>query len=107
MGKATVVIKSLGTKKKFTRLLGDAAHKKNFRAGLVMLNEGESVGEHSTENKEEALIILEGKAGIICGKRIIKAGRDNFIYIPPKTKHNLKNTGKGILKYIYITSKKD
>jgi len=90
---------------KFRRLLGKAGEKKGFRSGFVALGPGESVGDHNTKNKEEAIIILDGKGMVCCGKRKrIEVAGSTFIYIPPNTAHNISNTGRKILKYVYVTS---
>jgi len=95
----------LANRKKFFRLLGKNLPGINLRSGVVVLKPGESVGKHITENKEEAIIILEGKARFFyAGKKSFIALEQSFIYVPPDTLHDLKNTGKNTLKYVYITS---
>ena len=94
----------LEQKKKFQRLLQGVPATCGMKAGHVVLKPGESVGAHSTLGKEEALIILRGKAGVVCGEsRLIKAKQDMFVYIPSGIRHDVKNTGKGVLEYIYVT----
>lgn len=71
-----------------------------------MLKPKESVGEHSTKDREEIIIILEGKARVSFGKKgrfILK--EKSFAYLPCSTKHNVENAGKGLLKYTYITAR--
>lgn len=76
-----------------------------FHSGRPVLRSGESVGEHSTEGYEEVLIILEGE-----GEVNFEAGHSmhisegSIVYIPPYTLHNVTNTGKSLLKYIYIAA---
>ncbi len=92
-------------RQKFLRLLGDSAKVKGLRAGLVTLGPKELIGEHKTENKEEALIILKGRATVYFGKnKKLKASEGSFIFIPPETLHNVKNSGRKILQYVYVTS---
>ncbi|MDD5476634.1 MAG: cupin domain-containing protein [Candidatus Omnitrophica bacterium] len=91
--------------RRFLRLLGDSTKTKGLRAGLVTLRPKELIGEHKTENKEEALIILKGSATVYFGKnKKLKASEGSFIFIPPETLHNVKNSGRKILQYIYVTS---
>ena len=91
---------------RFTRLLGDSSKMKGLRSGLVTLKPQESVGEHKTEKKEEVIVILKGSAVISYGKdKKIKAIQNTFVYIPPETVHNVKNSGSKILRYIYVTSR--
>lgn len=90
---------------RFLRLLGDSNKAKGLKAGLVTLKSKESIGVHKTENKEEVLIILKGSATVYCGRgKKIKAPKNSFIFIPPKTLHNVKNSGSKILRYLYITA---
>jgi len=97
-----IELKSSG---RFKRLLADPSGN-GLRCGLVTLRPGESVGEHETTGKEEVLIVLNGNAAVYYGKnKKIKAGRNNFVYIPVDTSHNVKNSGKDILQYIYVTVK--
>ncbi len=95
----------LKSRVRFIRLLGDSAKTGGLRCGLVTLKPKESVGEHKTINKEEALIILKGNAAVYYGKnKKIKASQSSFVYIPPQTRHNVKNSGNKILRYVYVTS---
>lgn len=77
---------------------------KKIKGGLVVLKKGEQIGEHTTENREEIIFILKGKAMIILeGKR--NAVKEGFsFYIPPNKKHNVVNKNNQILKYLYIVS---
>jgi mannose-6-phosphate isomerase-like protein (cupin superfamily) len=77
-----------------------------MRSGLVNLAPGRDVGLHSTEKNEEMLVILEGQGEVELegfGRMKIAAGRT--AYVPPKTRHNVFNTGTGPLKYIFVVSK--
>lgn len=77
-----------------------------MRSGLVTLKPGENVGEHSTEDYEELVIVLHGSGEIETegiGRRAISAGE--VAYNPPQTKHNLHNTGAEEMRYIYVVSK--
>ena len=92
-------------KERFTRLLGDSFKTKGLRSGMVVLKPKESIGEHKTEKKEEAIVILEGSATIYYAKnKEIKAPRNTFVYIPPGTLHNVRNPGSKILRYVYVTA---
>ena len=90
---------------KYTRLFSTKNNTAlSCRSGCVILREGESIGEHSTDSAEELLIILNGKGELF----IEKSEKLNFeknaaIYIPPNTIHDIKNVGRGILKYIFFS----
>lgn len=90
---------------KYQRLFSKDSGTRGIKLGHVILNPGEEIGEHSTENYEEALVILKGKGNLIIEKDdIIEIGEGHAMYIPPETIHNVKNTDKAILEYIFITS---
>jgi len=86
-------------------LLGRSPKTLGIRSGYVALKPGEEIGEHTTEDKEELLILLEGRAEVLSDKDSpILAEKNTVVYMPPHTKHNVKNTGSEILRYIYIVS---
>ena len=90
---------------RFLRLVGDSAKVRGLRAGLVTLKPGELIGEHKIENKEEVIIILKGSATIYFGKKKrLKAAQNTFVFIPPETLHNVKNSGTKKLQYVYVTT---
>ncbi|MBI4706440.1 MAG: cupin domain-containing protein [Candidatus Omnitrophica bacterium] len=97
-------LKLLKGNKRFKRLLGDAKNRQGLRSGLVVLKPGELVGEHSTENKEEILIVLSGCGYFYYGKKTIILKENTFLYVPERTTHNVKNAGQKPLKYVYITA---
>jgi len=102
---AGIKIIKLDAKAKYQRLISREFGSLRIKSGHVILKSGENIGEHSTEDKEEALIILKGKGKVRIDKKDthdIEQGM--FIYIPPKTLHDVKNTGLDILEYIFTTS---
>lgn len=97
----------LSGKQKFKRLLGDSrsCEIKGLCSGLVVLGSGNSMGIHSTRNRQEIIVILEGRARVYYGRKSkFEVSKNSFVYLPPATLHNVENTGQGRLKYIYITS---
>jgi len=97
-------VKKLLSRVRFKRLAGDSAKSSGLKSGLVSLKPGEAVGSHCTGNKEEALIILEGRAKVFYGKKCASAGKGCFVYIPRDIVHDVKNIGAGLLKYVYVTA---
>ena len=96
---------NLKSSRKFKRLLGGRVKTRNLRCGLVTLKPGESVGEHSTDNKEEVLIILQGRARVSYAKhKFFKLKEHSLVYFSPRTAHNVENIGTEKLKYLYLTS---
>lgn len=77
----------------------------SLRSGCVVLRPGENVGEHSTDEQEEILIILEGKGKLLLSKSVeIEFEKNSAAYIPPRTVHDVKNTGTVNLKYVFVTA---
>jgi mannose-6-phosphate isomerase-like protein (cupin superfamily) len=90
---------------RYQRLLGGIPGTRGMRSGYVTLTPGESVGEHNTESKEEALIILSGKGTVVYGDGTsLHVEEDTLVYIPPHTKHDVKNRGTESLRYVYVVS---
>lgn len=89
----------------YQRLLAGPPETVTMHSGLVTLEPGHSVGAHSTGPKEEALVVLQGK-----GKLIITDGPEleleapMMAYCPPRKEHNVINTGKKPLRYIFIVA---
>ena len=100
-----LLLKNLESKRAFKRLCGGSRDEPGMRCGLVILKSGKSVGSHCAHGKEEALILLRGKAKIFCGKKSLIARAGAFVYIPENAVHDVKNAGRGALKYIYVTSR--
>jgi quercetin dioxygenase-like cupin family protein len=77
-----------------------------MKSGLVVLAPGKSVGKHSTEQNEELLIVFEGQGEMSFqdGSRLpVRA--NSALYCPPRTEHNVTNTGTGPLRYVYVVAK--
>ena len=74
-------------------------------SGCVTLQPGEEVGSHNTNNCEELIIVLEG-SGVVeaesVGRRNI--AKRQIAYNPPQTEHNIVNTGKKSMRYIFVVS---
>ncbi|HPS20961.1 MAG TPA: cupin domain-containing protein [Candidatus Omnitrophota bacterium] len=88
---------------KYQRILGGAPATCGMRSGHVVLKPGESVGEHNTDEREEAIIILRGHGQLFCeGSEAIDIEKDMVLYVPPLTKHDVKNSGVVDLEYVYV-----
>jgi mannose-6-phosphate isomerase-like protein (cupin superfamily) len=76
-----------------------------MRSGFVRLKPGESVGEHSTLEHEEALVVLQGDGKAeVEGRVAIPISSRMLTYIPPRSRHNVTNTGKETLEYVYVVA---
>lgn len=88
------------------RLLGGPPETATMRSGLVILQPGMFVGEHSTGDREEVLVILEGEGSFLLeDSSAVPVNTGGILYCPPQTSHNVQNTGSGPLKYVYIVAK--
>jgi quercetin dioxygenase-like cupin family protein len=91
-----------GTDTKYFELLNQTRNLK-LQSGLVTLGPGESVGSHTTGDHEELIIILSGEGELEAeGLGRIKIASGQIAYNPPKTQHNVINTGNEPLRYIFV-----
>ena len=97
-------VTELNDKKEYQRLIPGAPTTFGMKSGRVYLEPGADCGVHSTEDKEEQLVFLqgEGTAEIAGEKLAVGAGR--ICYIPPQTEHNIYNTGNDPLIYIFCVA---
>ena len=76
-----------------------------MRSGSVKLAPGEAVGEHKTEGREEAIVVLSGVATIICEGKAFEARARQFAYVPPECVHNvINNSATEALEYVYVVA---
>ncbi|MGA3135301.1 MAG: cupin domain-containing protein [Terracidiphilus sp.] len=76
-----------------------------MRSGFVRLQPGATVGWHTTGQNEEALVILRGEGeALIDGQAKQTFAAPAFVYIAPATRHNVANTGKEPLEYVYVVA---
>ena len=91
---------------RFTRLLGGPPEKVGVRSGAVMLLPGESIGQHSTRDNEEVIIVLEGEGELhIRDEPALPLGINRIGYCPPDTVHDVVNTGTTPLRYLFVVSR--
>jgi quercetin dioxygenase-like cupin family protein len=89
----------------YLRVLAGPPETSTMRSGLVTLAPNKSVGNHSTEDFEELVIVLEGQAEMkITGGEVLRLGRGFAAYCPPHTEHDVMNIGTDPLRYIYIVA---
>jgi mannose-6-phosphate isomerase-like protein (cupin superfamily) len=86
-------------------LLKGAPQTAGLRSGFVRLKPGDTVGWHTTGANEETLVILHGKGEAeIEGAAAMPITEKMIAYIPPETRHNVKNTGEASLEYVYVVA---
>ena len=89
----------------YQRLLAGEPQTHGMRSGRVYLEAGKSCGQHSTKDHEELLVFLAGEGKIHIGdsdQLVVGAGK--VAYIPPRTLHDVENTGPAPLAYIYCVA---
>jgi mannose-6-phosphate isomerase-like protein (cupin superfamily) len=77
----------------------------SMHSGRVLLLPGKDCGKHSTGDHEELIVVLSGEGELEVegiGRTKIRSGM--VAYNPPHSEHNVINTGKGPLAYIYIVA---
>ena len=86
-------------------LLQGAPQTTGMRSGFVRLKPGATVGWHTTGKNEEAVVVLRGQGeALIDGQAKQTFVAPAFAYIPPATRHNVSNTGKDLLEYVYVVA---
>jgi quercetin dioxygenase-like cupin family protein len=86
-------------------LLGGPPQTAGLRSGVVRLPAGDDVGWHTTGEHEEELVILQGTGEAeIEGEPAMLIGDGTIAYIPPQTRHDVKNTGTDVLEYVYVVA---
>ncbi len=101
---ARVIKLELGGKD-YLPILRGAPESHGMRSGLVELAPGRNVGKHSTHDNEELLIVLAGRGEMRFGNGTslpVEAGY--ALYCPPRTEHDVFNTGSEPLRYVYVVS---
>jgi len=99
--KAFVV--ELNEKPQYQRLM-QTPQTLGLKAGRVYLEPGAECGVHSTEEKEELLVFLAGRGQAIVGCDKLDVGGGKVCYIPPRTEHNIINTGRQPLVYVFCVA---
>ena len=86
------------------KLLIKPPDSKTMKSGRVILESGEEVGEHVTENKEEMIIVIKGIATLFREgiSTIVNSGET--VYIKEGVKHNVKNETDDELEYVYVVN---
>lgn len=88
------------------RILGGPPETVTMWSGSVVLPPGKSVGKHNTGTYEEAVVVLAGAGEMrLVNGTVLKLGPDVVAYCPPATEHDVINTGKEPLRYVYVAAK--
>ncbi len=87
-----------------TRSIIKPPKSEKIKAGLVVLQPGEEVGKHRTENCEEIIVVIEGTAVALVNDQETTISQHETHYVPKNIPHNIFNRTDKILKYYYIVS---
>lgn len=91
----------------YQQLLGGPPQTVSMESGVVALLPSKSVGKHSTKNYEEVLVIFSGRGEMrITGGATLILKKDIIAYCPPNTEHDVINTGREPLRYLYVAAKR-
>jgi quercetin dioxygenase-like cupin family protein len=92
--------------REYTRLLNGPPETLTMRSGAVVLMPGQSVGRHSTEDYEEAIVTLSGRGELRLADGSSFAIRPYVLaYCPPDTVHEVVNTGTEPLRYVFLVAR--
>ena len=99
-----VVRPLLAEGRRWVEVLRPGEDSRNLRVGVVRLQPGERVGEHSTGEREEVICVLRGSGLLVAedGGHPFEAG--SLVYVPPGMRHDVENRGDVVLEYIYLTA---
>jgi quercetin dioxygenase-like cupin family protein len=76
-----------------------------MRSGYMVLAPSKSVGKHSTRHNEEAVIVLAGTGEMrIVNGPTLTLKPYCVAYCPPATEHDVVNTGRDTLRYIWLVA---
>jgi oxalate decarboxylase/phosphoglucose isomerase-like protein (cupin superfamily) len=90
----------------YLRVLAGPPESCSMRSGRVVLQPSRSVGRHSTEDYEEVVVVLEGEGELLLEDGSVLPLHAHMLgYVPPGTKHDVRNTGAKPLCYVYIVCK--
>jgi len=80
-----------------------------LRVGAVILRRGERMAWHSTEAREELLIVFAGRVrlevegrGRRLRRRVVAAG--SCAWLPSHTRHRVVNRARAPARYLYVTA---
>ena len=90
----------------YQRLLKCGEDTSAVHSGMVCLEPGKSIGNHSTNDGEEVIIVLNGEGEISFDDyETLKMAEGFLIYCPSYTEHDVKNSGNELLKYVFFVAK--
>ena len=87
-------------------LLSGPPDSAGMHSGMVTLPKDKTVGKHNTKAYEEILVVLQGEGEMLLdGQPPLAFHAPAAVYCPPKTAHDVRNTGTAPLRYVYVAAK--
>lgn len=77
----------------------------NFEMRKFTIKPGGSIPRHFHPEIEHEQYVLKGRYKLGIGDKVIEVKAGDSVYIPPRTAHWYKNTGKGNAEFICIIPK--
>ena len=97
-----VQVVELNDTREYQRLIDGTEQSYGLKAGRVFLEPGQACGLHSTHDKEELLVILNGTGLLKTGQaNEHRISQGSVAYIPPQTQHDVQNDGTSPLAYVF------
>lgn len=100
----TAFVLEINKEHNYQRLIPGFPQSCGMKSGRVWLAPGADCGQHSTEGNEEQLVFLAGQGTAHIGSDKFAVGAGKICYIPPRTPHNIFNTGTEPLVYIFCVA---
>jgi mannose-6-phosphate isomerase-like protein (cupin superfamily) len=86
-------------------LLSGSPETVTMRSGMVVIAPSKSVGTHSTNTYEEAVVVFDGVGEMrFADGSVIRVKPRTVVYCPPMTEHDVVNTGTASLRYVYVVA---
>lgn len=82
-------------------LISDKDHAKNFAMRLFEV-ESRGYTPYHKHDWEHEIFILEGEGEVRIEEKIYHIKKDSVVFVEPGQKHNFKNTGNTLLKFICV-----
>jgi mannose-6-phosphate isomerase-like protein (cupin superfamily) len=77
---------------------------KGFAAGMHLMEPGGMSAVHTHELEQEAMYFYSGEGVCTVGDQEFKIVPESFLLAPAGVKHQIRNTGSGPLKFVWIYS---
>lgn len=87
-------------------IVGGPPETRTMKSGLVTIAPGGSIGKHDTKANEEILLPLEGEGELrFEGRPPVSIRPGVAVWTPSHTAHDVVNTGKTRLRYVFVVAR--